>query len=87
MCVCVWLVRNEGDDNDTREGHPHLNNLHLVDAGEDAVEEGYFFDDEGHLFAAVENINAVGHVVWVLDEQEDARAENLLRRHGEYKRE
>ena len=59
----------------------HLDDLVLVDAGEDGVQEGDPLDNELLLLGA-HDVDAVADVVGVLDEQEDARAEEFLRRDG-----
>jgi hypothetical protein len=55
----------------------HLYHFHGIDAFEDCEEEGDLFDDEVFLGWA-DDVDAIADVVGMLDEEEDAGAEELL---------
>jgi hypothetical protein len=59
-----------------------LDHFHAVNALEDCEEEGDLLDDE-ELFFRADDVDAVPDVVWVLDEEEDAGAEEFLGGDGE----
>jgi hypothetical protein len=54
-----------------------LNHFHAVDAFEDREEERDLLHDEVFL-ARADDVNAIAYVVWMLDKEEDAGAEELL---------
>ena len=55
-----------------------MNHFHAVDSFEDCEEEGDLLHDEEFLDWA-DDVDAVADVVGVLDEEEDAGAEEFLR--------
>lgn len=59
----------------------HLDDLHGIDAGKDSIEKRDPVDH--HLDFA--DVDSIADVVGMLHEQKNARAEEFLRRDGEYK--
>ena len=62
----------------------YLYGLHLLNAGEDGVEEGDAINNE-MAFLSVVNVDAIANIVRMLDKEEDARAKVLLGRASKYK--
>ena len=56
-----------------------MDHFHAVNAFEDREEEGDLLYDEVFL-ARADDVDAIAYVVWVLDKEEDAGAEELLSR-------
>jgi hypothetical protein len=61
-----------------------LDHFHAVNAFKDREEERDLLYNEVFL-ARANDINAIAYIVWMLDKEEDARAEELLGRGCENK--
>ena len=51
----------------------YLHDLHLVDTSEHRIQQGNLLDNHLLLLGTL-NVDTVAHIIWMLDEEEDAGA-------------